>query len=176
VWTLRLAALMGAGTFAVHQLRYALSYGHEVGGHGYLALVGPAVVGALLLAFAAALGRIARRAEETAPRLGRLWAGTTASLVMVYGAQESLEGVVSGRVPGMFEHGGLVTLPLAVVIGLAIALIMRATAAATRLPTRAAPRPSASIAPLRVVLPPWAPPRTRASARHLAARGPPAVA
>jgi hypothetical protein len=177
VWTLRLAALMGAGTFAVHQLRYELSYGHEVGGHGYLMLLGPAVVGALLLAFAAALGRIARRAEETAPRLGRLWAGTTASLVLVYGAQESLEGIVTGRVPGMFEHGGLVTLPLAAAIGLVIALIMRATAAATRLPGgRRPPLAFVRPAPLHVILPPWAPASTRASARHLAARGPPAVA
>jgi hypothetical protein len=177
VWTLRLAALMGAGTFAVHQLRYELSYGHEVGGHGYLALVGPAVVGALLLALAAALGRIARRAEETVPRLGRLWAGTTASIVVVYGAQESLEGIVTGRVPGMFDHGGLVTLPLAAAVGLLIALIMRATAAATRRPAgMGVPLAFAHPAPLRVVLPPWAPASTRASARHLAARGPPAVA
>lgn len=176
VWTLRLAALMGAGTFAVHQLRYALSYGHEVAGHGYLALAGPAVVGALLLAFAAALARIARRAEETAPRLGPLWAGTTASLVLVYGAQESLEGIVTGRVPGMFEHGGLVSLPLAAAIGLVIALIMRATAAATRLAAPAATRlRAAHPLPLRSVLPPWAPPIARACARHLAARGPPAV-
>jgi hypothetical protein len=177
VWTLRLAALMGGGTFAVHQLRYALSYGHNVGGHGYLDLAGPAVVGALLLAFAVALRRIARGARETAPRLGRLWAGTTASLVVVYCAQETVEGMLSGRVPGMFEHGGLVTLPLALAIGLVIALIMRGAAAATRLPAgRAARLAPAPAAPLQVLLPPWAPASTRATARHLAARGPPAVA
>jgi hypothetical protein len=176
VWTLRLAALMGAGTFAVHQLRYALSYGHEVGGHGYLVPLGPAVVAALLLAFAAALGRVVRRAEETAPRLGRMWVGTSAALVVVYCAQESLEGLVTGQVPGMFEHGGWVTIPLALAVGLTIALIMRGAAAATRLPTGTASRPGLSIAPLQVVLPPWAPASTRASARHLAARGPPAVA
>jgi hypothetical protein len=69
-----------------------------------------------------------------------------------------------------------VTLPLAVAIGLAIALIMRATAAATRLVrAHAASRPIAHATPLQAVLPPWTPVRTRAAARHMAARGPPAV-
>src|SRR4051794_38340472 len=123
MWTLRMAALMGCGTFAVHQLRYALSYDHEVSGHGYLVPAGALLVVVLLLAFAHALGRIARRAEEPAPRLGRLWAATSVALVCVYTVQESLESVLSGRVPGGFEHGGVVILPLAAVIGLVIALL-----------------------------------------------------
>jgi hypothetical protein len=172
-----MAALMGAGAFAVHQLRYALSYGREVGGHGYLVPVGAVVVGVLLFAFAVALGRIARRAHETAPRLRRLWAGTTVALIAVYCVQESIEGLVTGAVPGMFEHHGWVAVPVAAAVGLAIALIMRGTAAATRLPTRsAAPRAAGRIEPLEIFLLPWLPASTRASARHLAARGPPAVA
>jgi hypothetical protein len=170
-----MAALMGAGAFAVHQLRYALSYGREVGGHGYLVPVGAVAVGALLFAFAVVLGRVARRAHETAPRMRRLWAGTTVALIVVYCVQESIEGLVTGSVPGMFEHHGWVAVPLAAAVGLAIALIMRAAAAATELRAGAALRPAAPIAPLDVVLPPWAPASTRASARHLAARGPPAV-
>jgi hypothetical protein len=177
VWTLRLVALIGAGTFAVHQLRYALSYGHEVGGHGYLVAVGPVIVAALLVAFAVALGRVARGAEEPAPRLGRLWAGTSASLFGAYCLQESVESLLNGGVPGMLEHGGWVALPLAAAVGLAIALIMRSAAAATALAHGRAPwQPPARVPSLQSVLPPWTAPRTRASARHLAARGPPAVA
>jgi hypothetical protein len=159
-----MAALMGGGTFAVHQLRY-------------LDAVAPVVISGLLLASAAAVGRIVRRAEEPVPRFRRLWAATSAALIAVYCTQESIEGVLSGRVPGMFAHGGWVTLPLAVLVGLAIALVMRGTAAATRLATARAPwrAPAASI-PAQVVLPPWAPASTRAPARHLAARGPPVVA
>jgi hypothetical protein len=172
-----MAALMGAGAFAVHQLRYALSYGREVGGHGYLVPVGAVVVGVLLFAFAVALGRIARRAHETAPRLRRLWAGTTVSLIIVYCVQESIEGLVTGSVPGMFEHHGWVAVPLAAAVGLVIALIMRGAAAATRLPGRgAAAHAPGPIFPLEIVPPPWAPRSTRAPSRHLAARGPPAVA
>jgi hypothetical protein len=40
---------------------------------------------------------------------------------------------------------------------------------------RAPWRPSAPVATLQVVLPPWSPRRTRGRSRHLAARGPPAV-
>jgi|tagenome__1003787_1003787.scaffolds.fasta_scaffold20819758_2 hypothetical protein len=177
MWTLRMAALMGAGTFAVHQLRYALSYGHEVGGHGYLVPVGAVLVAALLLASAALLGRVARRAEERAPRFGRLWAATSVALVGVYTVQESLESILSGRVPGVFDHGGLVTLPLAAVIGLVIALLMRGAAAATRLSSARAPwRLPAAETPLRAVASPWAPRPARPSARNLAARAPPVVA
>src|SRR4051795_59661 len=84
VWTLRLAALMGGGTFAVHQLRYALSYGHTVGGHAYLVPLAGVFVAALLFAAAALLGRVARRADDPAPRFRRLWAGTSAALVCIY--------------------------------------------------------------------------------------------
>jgi hypothetical protein len=183
-----MAALMGAGTFGVHQLRYALSYDHgatgalALDGHGYLAPLGPVLVGALVLALAAALARVARGVAEPAPRLRLLWAGTSASLLAVYCAQESIERLLSGAqpegVPGMFAHGGWVALPLAVAVGLAIALVMRGTAAAAalmaakrRAPWHAPPQAP----PLDVLLPPWAPRRTRSAARHLAARGPPAA-
>src|SRR5689334_3752205 len=109
---------MGAGTFAVHQLRYALSYGHTVGGHEYLVPVAGVFVAALLFAAAALLGRVARRADEPTPRFGRLWAGTSAALVCIYTVQESLESVFSGQVPGGFAHGGWVTVPLAAAAGL----------------------------------------------------------
>lgn len=172
-----MAALMGAGTFAVHQMRYALSYDNEVGGHGYLVPVGAVLAGVLLLACAALLGRVARRAEERAPSFGRLWAATSVALLCVYTVQESLESILSGHVPGVFEHGGLVTLPLAVVIGLVIALLMRGAAAATHLVSARSPwRPPSPDTPVRVAAAPPAHPRALTVARNLAARGPPVVA
>ena len=76
----------------------------------------------------------------------------------------------------MFAHGGWVALPLAVTVGLAIALVMRGAAAATALAAAArrapwhAPSPAAV---LQALMPSWAPRRTHGAARHLAARGPP---
>jgi hypothetical protein len=181
-----MAALMGAGTYAVHQLRYALSYdggaGHadSLSGHAYLGALGPVLAGLLLLALAAALGRVARGTADSAPRLRRLWAGASGSLLAVYCAQETVERLLggghAGGVPGMFAHGGWVAVPLALAVGLAIALLMRGAAAATALVAARAPwRPPAPAAPLHFLLPPWAPRTSLAPARHLAARGPPAV-
>jgi hypothetical protein len=186
VWTLRTAALMGAGTFVVHQLRFAISGGHGGGGaaavqgHGYLVPLGPILAGLLLLAFAAGLGRVARGAHEPAPRFRRLWAGASGSLFAVYCVQETIEGIVTaGHHSGLhmpLAHGGWVALPLSVGVGLVIALITRGAAAASALVAARAPwRPSAPVATLQVVLPPWSPRRTRGRSLHLAARGPPAV-
>jgi hypothetical protein len=76
----------------------------------------------------------------------------------------------------MFAHGGWVAVPLALAVGLAIALVMRGAAAATALVAGRAPwRPSLPAAPLHVVLPAWTPRTRLATARHLAARGPPAA-
>ena len=181
-----MAALMGAGTYAVHQLRYALSYdggaahSDSLSGHAYLGVLGPVLAGALLLALAAALGRVARGTVDSAPRLRRLWAGASGSLLAVYCTQETVERLLggghAGGVPGMFAHGGWVAVPLALAVGLAIALLMRGAAAATALVAARAPwRPPAPAPPLHVLLPPWAPRTSVATARHLAARGPPAV-
>jgi hypothetical protein len=177
VWTLRLTALIGAGAFGVHQLRYTVSYGHEAGGHGYLVPLGPVLAASLLLVFAVALGRIARAAEEPAPPVRRVWAGATAALIALYFAQESIEGIATGAGPGAFGHGGWVAIPLAIAVGLAIALFTCGAAAASTLAAGRAPwRQPAEAAPLQADLPPWLPPSTRASARHLAARGPPVAA
>jgi hypothetical protein len=184
MWILRMAALMGAGTFGVHQLRFALPIGRgpggsqTYGGHGYLVAVAPLLAGLLLLAFAAGLARVARGVPEPAPRFRRLWAGASASLFAVYCAQESIEGMLTaghpGGVAGVLGHGGWVALPLAIGAGLAIALVMRGAAAATALVAARAPWTApAPVAAVRMLLPPPAPRRTQACARHLAARGPP---
>jgi hypothetical protein len=176
-----MAALMGAGTFGVHQLRFAMSDDHAraVYGHGYLAAVAPVLAALLLFAFAAALRRIARGVTDPAPRLRRIWAGTSAGLIAAYCAQESIEGLLThGHATGMFEHGGWVALPLALVVGLGIALIARGAAAASALVADRTGRAAACAArphpPLvETLVAPWTPRRTDAAARHLAARGPP---
>ena len=91
-----MAALMGAGTFGVHQLRFALApdHGRSLHAHAYLAPVGAVLVGVLLFALAAALARMARGVVEKAPRFRRLWAGTSASLTAVYCVQESIESLL----------------------------------------------------------------------------------
>jgi hypothetical protein len=181
-----MAALMGTGTYAVHQLRYAISYdggarhADALNGHAYIAALGPVLAGFLLLALAVALARVARGTVEQAPRFRRLWAGATGSLLAVYCAQETVERVLGGGhpggVPGIFSHGGWVAVPLALAVGLAIALLMRGAAAATALVVARSPWHAPAPSPaLQALLPSWAPRTTRAAARHLAARGPPVV-
>jgi len=173
-----MAALMGAGAFGVHQLRFALApdHGRSLHAHTYLAPVGAVLVGVLLFALAAALARMARGVVEKAPRFRRLWAGTSASLIAVYCVQESIESLLThGGTTPMFARGGCIAVPLALAIGLAIAVVMRGAAAASAVvaASRQAHQPTVSFAPLEVLLEPWSPRRARATARHLAARGPP---
>jgi hypothetical protein len=175
-WILRMAALLGSGAYGVHQLRFALTPADRASAqaHAYLAPVGTVVVGLLLLALATALARIARGHVDEAPRLHRLWAGTSASLVTVYCAQESIERLIAhGQSP--FARGGWIALPLAVAIGLAIALIARGAAAAGEVVAaeRHTPRIAIALAPYGALLRPWWPRRSRAAARSEAARGPP---
>jgi hypothetical protein len=175
-WILRMAALMGAGAYGVHQLRFALTPADRATAHAhaYLAPVGTVVVGLLLLALAAGLARIARGHVDETPRLRRLWPGTSASLVAVYCAQESIERLIAhGESP--LARGGWVAIPLAVAIGLAVALIARGAAAASEVAAaeRRAPALAIEPAPFDVLLRPWSPRRSRAAARPEAARGPP---
>jgi hypothetical protein len=181
-----MAALMGAGAFAVHQLRFALAAGGEsggarsFGGHAYLVPLGPILAGLLLIVFAVALARLARGAHEPVPRIRRLWAGASVSLLAVYCMQEMTEGMLTpghpGGVEGAIGHGGWIALPLAVAIGLAIALIMRGAAAASALAAARSPwRAPVAAAAVRTLLPPWSQRRMLLCARHLAARGPPAL-
>jgi hypothetical protein len=177
-WILRLAALMGAGAYGVHQLRFVISpsNGATVRAHAYLAPVGAIVVALLLFVLAAALARVARGVVEGAPRLRRLWLGASASLMAVYCVQETIEKVVTeGDRQGLFARGGWVALPLALAIGLAIALLMRGANAASEVAANAHAGPAIDVAPTAIdsVLAPATPRRTRPVARHQAARGPP---
>jgi hypothetical protein len=168
-----MAALVGVGSLAVHQLRFVLAYGDgsdralSSQGHAYLAVVGPLVVAAAVLAFARFLDRLARGARTSAPRFGRLWAVMSASLVAMYSVQESLEGLLSdehpGGLAGVLGHGGWLALPLSIAVGLLLALALRGLARADELLPRTAS--------LRAQLP-AAPPSLRASAPLLARREP----
>jgi hypothetical protein len=183
----RLAALMGMGTFAVHQARYALGYRGEASqelvsqGHAYLIALGPLLAGVLMLALAALIRRVARGGDGPAPRFRRVWAGATLALATVYTAQELIEGAVASHHPegvaGVAGHGGWVALPLALVIGLGIALAMRGAGAAHELaePLRPwrAPVP-VQPTPVELVTRLLAPKRSGAALAH-APRGPPSL-
>jgi hypothetical protein len=136
-WGLAPLALMPVSAFAVHQLRYWLAFGGHAGailraqGHSYLHSVAPWL--ALLLAvalgiFLRALGHSFR--GHSAPSrytvsFGALWLLCAASLVLVYAAQEFLEGVLIAGHPeglvGIFGYGGWWAIPAALAIGLVLA-------------------------------------------------------
>lgn len=138
---------MVAGTFGLHQLRFALAgeNADHVHGHGYLSVAGPLLAGFLLLALTLGLARAARGTNDHTPSLRRVWFAASVALIAVYCAQESLEGQHS-----LLAHGGWLALPLALVIGLVIALLARTSA-----PAPPAWRATAPATPLFVRLRPW---------------------
>ena len=185
---LRLAALMGLGSLAVHQLRFVVGYHSDAGaalaaqGHGYLVPVGPVLAGVLLLALAQLIARAARGAGAQAPAFRRLWPAATGALVAVYCAQELIVGALAsghpGGLAGVVGHGGWVALPLAVLMGLAVALLMRAASAAAEAVAAGSGRRWRAPAPSRAI--PASGLVTLLQARRgahvpLAARGPPAA-
>ena len=130
------AALMPAGAFAVHQIRYWLAYGSHTSaelqqqGHSYLQSVVPWIV--LLMAssagvFLLALGR-AFGGRSSLPRhtvsVATLWLLCSACLVAIYVSQEFLEGLFAtghpGGVDGIFGYGGWWSLPAAAAVGLVL--------------------------------------------------------
>ena len=131
-------ALMPAGAFAVHQLRYWLAFGGRTGlllqqqGHAYLHSVVPWIVLLAAIAvgvFLQALGR-AFGGQCSLPRqtvsFGALWLICAASLVAIYIAQEFLEGLfVTGHpagLAGIFGYGGWWSIPAAAAVGLVLAV------------------------------------------------------
>lgn len=187
-WKLRAGTLLAAGTYGLHQLRYALTYGgdasHELAsqGHAYLAFVAPVLAVLLVLAALELLYRAAGRPADAhasrAPRLRVLWAVATASFIASYSAQELIEGTLSrghqAGFAGVFDHGGWLVIPLAIVFGLVVALLLRGAARTLELaaeaPLRIAlPRPLLSIHRAHRAFAPGA----SAIARHAGGRGPP---
>jgi hypothetical protein len=147
---------MPIAALAVHQLRYFLAFGPRgetqlsETGHSYLQSVTPWLVLVLALGLGAFLGRLARawrsgevdRHRTTRPLA--LWLAATLALVLIYAGQEFLEGLFATGHPdglvGIFGDGGWWALPAAVVVGGALALLVRggdaAVALAARLRTR----------------------------------------
>jgi hypothetical protein len=134
------AAVLPAAAIAVHQLRYLLAYGSTASvelqrqGHSYLHSVAPWIVVALAWAagtFLSALGR-AMNGHTSAPRYGlslvALWLICAASMVVIYSAQEFLEGLLATGHPaglvGIFGYGGWWAIPAAVCVGLVLAALL----------------------------------------------------
>lgn len=136
-WSLRCAALLGAGALAVHELRYAIAYrGHAYEalaqqGHGYLAMITPLVVGVAALALTA-FGRSLAAEPIGSTRAGpggRVWAGAAAALMIMHFGQEWTEGLLARGHPaglaGTFGPGGLAAVGLCVAFGGLVALALR---------------------------------------------------
>ena len=133
------AALMPAGAFAVHQLRYWLAYGNRAGvelaaqGHSYLHSVVPWIVllialavGTFLLALGRALGGGGSLPHYTLS-FATLWLLCAAGLVAVYTTQEFLEGLFAtghpGGLAGIFGYGGWWSIPAALAVALVLAAV-----------------------------------------------------
>jgi len=187
--TLLLAALVAVAVLALHELRYVIGYGGVASeavsaqGHAYL----PAVTaGALLLVGLGvaqtllALRRALRSATASpAPPFGLLSLASISALLVVYCSQELLEGVFSTGHPAGFAalaaHGGWSALPLAVALGLLVALGLRGAAAAEAFVARRGRRSRARVRAAGVRRPRARPERPSLSvlATNLAGRGPP---
>jgi hypothetical protein len=188
---LRAGALIAASALALHELRYLVGYGDRAGqaiaeqGHSYLSVAGALVAFALALAgvqlAAVLLGALRGSADERRPPFALVWALASAALLAVYAGQELTEGLLAAGHPAGLDalagNGGLVAVPLAVGLGLLVALGLRgaraAIAAVAKRPRAAVPRPwrrvalvHAAPAPALAILSPIA--------RNLAGRAPPA--
>jgi hypothetical protein len=185
-------ALVPAGAFAVHQLRYWLTYGGRAAaelqaqGHSYLHSLAPWIVLLLAIAvggFLRAVGR-ALGGEYSLPRytasLAAMWLICSACLLAIYVSQEFLEGLVLAGHPaglaGVFGYGGWWAIPASLAVGLVLASILHgarwvlhevARRCAARRPTPAR-RAAAVRAPLSTPAPRLAP-----LARGWSGRGPP---
>jgi hypothetical protein len=188
--------LIAVGAFGVHDLRYLIAYGGRAGqelslqGHGYLRVVAPLVAGLVVLAAAAFAVRLARAYASgrgdgaMLPSTPRIWGLASSLLVAIFACQEWVEGLLAEGHPGgigaPFSHGGWIALPLAIAIGLLVALALRgaarAIAVAAQRGARARIAPAAAPLVSRVARSVWAARLTGALSRRLSPRAPPAVA
>jgi hypothetical protein len=139
--TLRAITLLGAGSAAVHELRYAIGFGtsapHALAAHphGYLSVALPGILTATLIALASVAMRAAGARRESVPQrvpLVALWLACTTVLAAIFAVQETLEGA------GAIANGGWIGLALAVPAGLLVALALRGADAVEALRTRGA--------------------------------------
>jgi hypothetical protein len=130
-------ALMPAGAFAVHQLRYLFAFQGQAGtllqrqGHSYLHSLVPWIVLGIALAvgtFLRGLGR-AFGGRCSLPRytvsFAAVWLACAGCLVAIYTTQELLEGLLATGHPaglaGVFGYGGWWSIPAALGVGLVLA-------------------------------------------------------
>jgi hypothetical protein len=132
--SLRRTALVIGGAFAIHQLRFVVSYGDGAdrvlseAGHEYLPFAGAAAAVLLLMTLALfgrslAHARTGRVPEARPVGFRRLWLENAIALVVIYVAQEGLEGAFTPGHP-IWAHGGWTVVPLAIVVGGLIALLV----------------------------------------------------
>ncbi len=126
---------------AVHQLRYYLAFGGQApvrlsrDGHAYLSTIEPFALLCCALALGGLIGGLARAwqspsaTEPASPRLLRLWAACAVTLLVIYCAQELLEGLFAPGHPagiaGIVGHGGWIAAPVAALIGAALAATLK---------------------------------------------------
>jgi len=165
-------ALMPAGAFAVHQLRYLLAFHGHAGaelarqGHAYLHSLVPWIVLGIALIFGAFLRSLGRAFSGrcSLPRytvsFAALWLTCSACLVAIYFCQELLEGLFTTGHPaglaGVFGYGGWWSIPAAVSVGLVLAAAFHG---AWWLLREVAQRRGQRIAPARTRLAPARAPR-----------------
>lgn len=168
--------LLPAAALLVHQLRYSLTYGGEASnelagtGHAYLGTAVPWIV----MLTAVGVGVFAVRRRVGAQRsLAQRWAGAFIALVVLFGLQETLEGLFAtghpGGFAGVFGHGGWVALPVAAVIALVLALLLRVADVLARAP-EAPPAHNVAAAWIPAAIVPL---RSRPLATAAAGRAPP---
>lgn len=185
-FALMAVAVLPAAALAVHELRYRLAFGDDTGsvlaehGHGYLGVLSPLVVLLCAAGCARLLLNVARGLPDSTPRAGlpRMWLASAGALFAVYASQELLEGVLSaghaGGLEAIFAGGGWLAAPLSVLVGFALALVLRlARCVAQRRAQRHLGRvalPSPVAPPVRSAI---VTPRACQLARRLAGRAPP---
>jgi hypothetical protein len=188
----RAVALLTLGALALHQLRYSLAFGDAAPnalhqhGHDYLIVITPALVAlAVALAVAATLARAATPRGCPADGRGvmRLAGVYAVALLAVYSAQELAEGTLAAGHPSgidaMIANGGWIAAPLALLLGLAAALVAhlldRVEEQLASAPARTSlPRPPAALGSLRATTHVRSPLAALAMAFGLARRPPPA--
>ena len=185
---LRATAALAVGALALHQSRYLLGYGGASGdalsahGHGYLTLLVPLL--ALLAAAAAAqfLTALARADGGAAmgarrARFATVWLAATLALLATYAGQELLEGLLAAGHPAgaaaLLAGGGWWALPLAVAVGLALALLLRAATVAIEAAARRRCPPARRASPLATSPASADLPTLSIFGRNLAGRAPP---
>jgi hypothetical protein len=132
----RLAAVLALGAFALHQLRYLIAFGGSSSaelarqGHSYMADALPVLAVFALSALLATLIRSRFGPALSRAPLARRAATLALALLAIYVTQESLEGLLAAGHPGsvgvVLAAGGWLAFPLALVLGVLAALLIRA--------------------------------------------------